>query len=243
MSRTLDIDDIVKRILHQLQTPSATAVSTPKPAPAPASATIKQTAQSLPAPLLHDQVITASVLEDRFRRKPITNLRISDKAILTPAAVDFAKDKGLTLIRHQAGQATSTQTTTKPAGSSAEKVILTITQADWANNLLKSVAKSATDWNTRLADGFDQAIELLSTDLSRAAIEEALVVTDRAAELCCLLNRNQAIRAVVLNGILEMGLPESLSPNVWCWQPVEGSFMETRKLLQQVLTSSPEAVR
>lgn len=214
------IERIVKDVLEQLQSRSVAlspspAQSTPARPASPAADTIGLT----------DVVITAAVL-DKSPLKAGSRLVIAPKAVVTPSARDWLRERKITFSRAASQSAA-------PLTTSAQWQLLVSTVTPTVRSLIDQVSRSHRDWRRQLTGAAQDTAESVIRAISAAESQRVFVISSTAEAIACRVNRNSKVRAaVVATRDQLLAIEQSLSPNVIVVNPVAKSLMDLRHLVQ-----------
>jgi hypothetical protein len=242
------IDRIVANVLQQLGANSGAAPSTERSSildPKPFSRDPQGSATAAGGRItLSDRVITADLLAERI--DVATVVAIASRAILTPSARDFIKERGLQIDRAapvSSKAATSPVTQGVGAGApiphpsnlSSQRLLVVVRNTD-------AVAKLWTDlqatWSRELLGCPDDAASLAVREIARGAVQAAVILAEQAHRAACLANRSPAVKAVAVRDAGEVAqVRRQLRANVWCIDPTPKSWFELRNLLSAVTKS------
>lgn len=234
------IERIVANVLEQIQAPGATAPSTSSSAPAPVltstpahrSASRKEAELSATAasdstePLrLTDAVITAAVLEKAGVSGQPT-LVVAPKAVLTPSAHDWLRQRRISWTRQLPGQQPG-------AAKNARWQLLATGITPTVRSLLDQMSRSHRDWERQLCGNVSELVELAGRLVTTAEVERVFVISKAAELVCCRVNRQRPIRAAVVYSVDHLkSIEADVAPNVVLVNPVKKSLMELRHLVQ-----------
>jgi hypothetical protein len=225
MTNTALVEQIVAKVLQQLQ-PAPAA----RPAPSPPSLPAASTGGSTTEAWLDVPVITAEILQHHVQRGQ--RLRIAARSLLTPSARDWLKAQGIECLR--GGPNTSA------ARGKGRRQVLVSTVTAPVRSLIQSLPREWPDWKHQL---LGQADELLDAGVRAICTSEAdllVAVTDRAAMVACRANRHPAVRAAVLTSAAELpALADSLGVNLLVIDPRGRSFIDLRNVLRECAALPP----
>jgi hypothetical protein len=168
-----------------------------------------------------DKVITLETL----RQHTGPSLTVTNKAIITPAARDELKKRGMTLIRGNVTSTNKTPTTTSLLAANLG--------ADYQP---KTLAQLAASYGATIEQHPASALAAVIADHANRVVREskkALWFTSTPAHAVCLANRHAGVWAV--QGFDEASLAESLkttSANVLVIDPKGKSQYTLRKMLE-----------
>lgn len=221
------IERIVKDVLEQLQSrpvaPSPSPTTTAKPAPTPSTNTIGLT----------DVVITAAVL-DKSPLKSGSRLVIAPKAVVTPSARDWLRERKITFTR-------ATSQTSATSSSPARWQLFVSTVTPTVRSLIEQVSRSQRDWQRQLTGSAQDTAESVIRAISTAESQRIFVISSAAEGIACRVNRNAKVRAAVVATREQLqSVEQDLCPNVILVNPAAKSLMDLRHLVQAcVLLPTP----
>jgi hypothetical protein len=208
------IDEIVTRVLRELRA-GAAAPRAPAEVAAPAEITM-----------------TGAVITEESMRQSVgtaRRIRVAARAILTPTARDFIRERGIEVIRAPAASV-------KPVAPSCQ-VIVTNARPQVAA-ALAGLRASGFHLAERLLGSAQEAADQGTSALCRGEAALVIVLTGEPERVACLANRNGAVRAApVREGVVLAALRESLAPNLFAIDPAGKSQFDLRQLLKSVLIS------
>jgi hypothetical protein len=217
------IDLIVQRVVARLG-PSAVAAS-PEPA-------AHRNPSGSPAALqLTDPVITQALLAETLNGSP--QVRISAKAILTPTARDFIRQRGIQIIRETAS--------TKPPASIRWQVITTRSNPQ-ITAALESLPKLGIAIDLVLVGLPAEAAAQAISTLCRGEAAQVVVFADQPELVACLANRNERVRAAAAASAAAIERVRiAMQANLIAVDPESRSLHELKRMLTAIRTSLPES--
>lgn len=211
------IDEIVRRVLSQLGTERA-----PAP-PAPAAVAAASTAPPLVS--LDQAIVTQEVLEQSIGSA--IRVRISPRAIVTPSARDFIRQRRIEIVRDIAES--------KAAPRSRTRLFVTAASPHLAAALEGLRSGGIACERTILGTAAEAAAESISA-LCRAEVDSAVIVCSEPELAACLANRNARVRAASLTALAALAaIRATLQPNLIAFNPAGKSQFELKQLLQELL--------
>lgn len=169
-----EIERIVRLVVQRLVREDAT------PSLATPATTVKPTAAPIGELRLDTRLVTLEALEGKLGQN-IKTLRVSAKAVVTPAVRDELKERGIELRR--ADRAENTPNPKTPAVIVATKQSVSL---DWTSG--------DTERASSLPNAVDQATARAKTD------QMAVLLCDQPEVAACAANRQNGIRALVACG-------------------------------------------
>ncbi|HEY2841504.1 MAG TPA: hypothetical protein VGJ26_20260 [Pirellulales bacterium] len=217
MLRAVDIEEIVRAVLKQLQGEPQQAGIAPSD-----NRTLELT----------DKLVTLATLENRLIG--IDRVALRAGAVVTPAALDELRSHGVTVVRAAATEATP-----------ATRIMLTIGVAELADKacdvpaLIASLSKSDCAVERIAQTGLASVTAELSDHAARNG-RPALLLTARPTAAACLANRRRGVRAVGgkdARGVLEA--IQELAANFVAVDPAALSAFELRRLVSEYCAHWP----
>jgi hypothetical protein len=222
-----DIDAIVHRVLQQLQPPSAAAAAPELPTRVVKTAFGSDSAAS-PASLsvtITDRVITATVLEAAVTAGFVKSIQVPNSAIVTPAAKDWLKQRGVAIDRR-----TDASTSAASTASPTWLVLVSTMNTAAATALQMAGLSRVSTTGTAL-----EAAAAAANSICRAEAPGVIVLTGTPDLVACRCNRQSACRAIAAVDAEQLiAAGQQWSPNIVAINPVRRGTMELRRLLQAV---------
>ena len=232
MTDSLLVDEIVKGVLQQL------AGGVVSPVKQLATQAQVQTKESESAPVgaakaqveLKDKLITAESLAGLGQA---ATLIIAEKAIVTPAAWDLARERRLQLVRgcvEKPGKASSGRAITASAPLPGLLIVVQHTAA-----VSKVCEELQGDWKRELLGCPDDAAKLAIAELTRGGTGIVDILAQQSLRSACLANRSDRVKAVSVQSALDIKTArQQLRVNTWCLDPTGKSWFELRNLLKTI---------
>jgi hypothetical protein len=180
-----------------------------------------------------DAVVTAAVLKNKLAGA--SKLVLAEKSILTPSAQDFLRSRRLQWSRQANGA--------DNASSSTQWRLIAVQTSATAKKALEDIDRiDGQSWDRATAASDEDALRQAVKSLSQSEANGVVIVTDRAAAICCQANRNTEIRAAVAFDVQNVAeLRSSLGPNVLAVNPAGRTRFEMKNLLRAAASGgSPE---
>ncbi|HBH51109.1 MAG TPA: hypothetical protein DDY91_04365 [Planctomycetaceae bacterium] len=206
--------------------PGAVSSGAGLPASSPPAATPPATTAVADEVTILDRVITAEVLlrDLRGARRVV----IAPKALLTPTANDVIRSRRLEVVRQSAQPRT--------AGVARRRWLVLLGQS------MPAVSAAVAAWRasggvveSALVGASAEAATRAISAVCRGEAEEVLVLSTQPEGIACLVNRNEAVRGVVLSDLPAISrLRESLRPNVWVVDAAPHGGFDLSSLLTQL---------
>ena len=216
------IDRIVAGVLEQLGEGEESAPMSPESSvqsPEPARATV------------FEHVITASVLESF---KVGTHVTVEKKAIVTPAAWDAAKERGIEIARMSAKPQTITANVKTGAATGSvttqgKGLLIVVRSTDAVDQVYDN---DQAHWTRELLGCPDDAAALAISELTRGTTKCVVILAAQTHRAACLANRSDKVQAVAINDAADIpSIRKQLRVNAWCVDPTDKSWFELHRLL------------
>jgi hypothetical protein len=209
------IDRIVANVLSQLGAPAIAAPALPA-----------QTPRAGGSLQIASAVVTAELLDDAPRQGTV---QVLPKAIVTPAAWDLARERGLQIRR---GAATAAHKATGDAGSAPAGLLLAIVKHTPA---LKQLCETLPGARRELLGCPDDAAKLAIGEICRGGVAQTVILAEQIHRAACLANRNESIKAVAVRDAADIKqVRGQLRANVWCISPGGRSYFELKTMLKEI---------
>ncbi|MSR58856.1 MAG: hypothetical protein EXS05_14595 [Planctomycetaceae bacterium] len=211
------IDEIVRRVLSQLGTgslPAREALPT-IPSPAAASGVV----------MIETPIVTQGVIEQSIGAA--TRVRVLPRAIVTPSARDFIRQRGIEIIRESAPD--------HPPGQVRGIVFVTAAPPQVAA-AIESLRADGIYCEKQLLGTAAEAAGEATSALCRGETAVVAIVTGEPELAACLANRNARIRATPLSSLPALAaIRATFNPNLFAINPAGKSQFELRQLLKEIL--------
>lgn len=234
MASAIDIEEIVRAVLRQLQGEQQVAGGK-KAIESGATAGSSSSASSARKLELTDKLVTLATLENRLTG--VDQLALRAGAVVTPAALDELRSRGIEVVR-----------VVTPVAAAAVRPTLTIGVAEVTNAacdvpaLIAAVAKTGCAVERIAETGLTSVTAELTEHASKGG-RPVLLLTSRPAAAVCIANRYRGVRAVggrdsrgVLESILEV------AANFVAIDPASLSAFELRRLVTEFVANWPRTL-
>jgi hypothetical protein len=174
-----------------------------------------------------ERVITAALVAELPEQ---TGAVIVDaKAIVTPAAWDVAKLRGLHIDRKTTGIAgTAPKHSTLNPQYSTPPLLIIVHHTDAVARLWDDLQSG---WKREFLGCPDDAARLAIAEISRGGVSQVVILAEQTHRAACLANRHEAVKAVGIRDIADVQATKTqLRTNVWCLSPKDKSWFELRRL-------------
>lgn len=223
----IDIDGIVQSVLQQLQRrEDRPLISAINPVSQPKLNNVA---------VIQSAVVTADLLTEEVGTS--TSVRISPKAIITPAARDYLREKNITVESFDS--ATTQNQTSKSESKQNGWHGLVVSASETLNSCLQNLEKSSNGrWSQELSDSTSAAVKLARQEVARGNKRGYIIFTDKAATACCEVNRSEQVRGVVISRAADLPAIAEVKANVICLPASGLSFMEYRLIFHHLMTEN-----
>ncbi|MCA8991859.1 MAG: hypothetical protein KDA88_07765 [Planctomycetaceae bacterium] len=219
MSDSSLIDRIVAGVLKQLDDDRSAPRGTENSKQTTGPETIQQ---------LAEKVITATLLEDVA--KGTTQIAIRPDAIVTPAANDFLREKGIQIERTTKTKAASGSASSQASG--VGPLLIVVHQTDEIGRLWDDLKGS---WKREFVACPDDAAKLAIAELSRGGHSAVVIFANQSIRAACLANRSPAVKAAPVHSAMDVKLArKQIRVNTWCVSPLNQSWFELRNLFRAI---------
>ncbi|MGQ0633439.1 MAG: hypothetical protein ACT4QC_02420 [Planctomycetaceae bacterium] len=208
-------EEIVRRVVEALAPPATGA--------RPTTTSRDQEAHAFDHP-----VITREVLEQSVNGAPA--IRVRPRAVLTPSARDFVRERGLVVVR---------ETAPRGAKSSPQWLLLVTSASPIVGGALDELSSIAGPLNRRLLGGPSEAASQAISALCRGETQNVGVITAEPELVACLANRNERVRAVAIaDSSAWERARRSVKPNLVAIDPSKRSQFELRQILRAMVVGT-----
>ena len=223
------IDRIVAGVLNQLagggdRAPSAVTAVAPDRGGCAEKVTITES------------VVTAHVLLAHAGSD--VRIAVRDRAIVTPAAWDAARERGIEIVRTSAmaaGPGIAKTLTAARQGHPARlgrPQLFVVHSTDASERLWEEIRDC---WRRELLSCPDDAAAQAISAICRGETATVVILATQTHRAACLANRNEKVKAVVIRDAGDVRtIRKQLRANVWCLDPTERSWFELRTLLRTI---------
>lgn len=240
------IDQIVSNVLAKLQpAPVRPVVEAPVETPVAETPhvsmlpkpTVTPPKPALPAAIeLTAPVITAELLASAV--KPGQPLRIARRSVLTPSARDWLNTRKISWTQFEKTAGTSEA----KAASGARWQLIVQTVNPNVRALQDSMKRQPEGWSMDLVGQPLEAVAQAVRGIGTAEFDGIAVISEYAEIIACRGNRNDRVRAAVINDRHQLELTSKhLGVNMVCINPRGKTFIELRNLLRDCGKTQPKA--
>jgi hypothetical protein len=224
------IDRIVANVLSQLS-------GVPGVLRAPQAKLSRPTTGSVS---ISERVVTAGLLEE----VPCQAVAIvASNAIVTPAALDLARQRSIRIERVGTAAATGNSpilVATKPDAGSSKRtsrgLMIIVRNTDALDRLWDDLSSSMS---RELVGCADDAASLAISAICRGDAAHVVVCAEEIHRTACLANRNERVKAAIVNELGDIkAVRQQLRANIWCLDPSSRSYFELKKLFHEISTHS-----
>jgi len=206
------INKIIRDVLKQIRSgsvPTRTATST--------------TTQTLQ--LIDDEVITGETLSSQLQDG--AKITIGAKSVITPTGRDFLKAHHISWSRGSSSSETSTENATW-------NIIISDFTPSLQSTLPLFLQRNGSH-QQELADNPADAASRAISSVCRSNHAGVILFSQRAEVVSCLANRNNQVRAAVVQNVQHWKeIKQHLNSNVCCINPAGRSSYEIQNLLNQI---------
>lgn len=183
-----------------------------------------------------ENVVTAEVLLAHVAGQ--SRIAVRDRAIVTPAAWDTARERGIEIVRASATaaeQGNAKPVTAKkqghPAGVDLPQ-LLVVHSTDAVERVWEDIRDR---WRRELLGCPDDAAALAISAICRGETSTVVMLATQTHRAACLANRNEQVKAVAIRDAGDVRtIRKQLRANVWCLDPAGKSWFELRTLLRTI---------
>jgi hypothetical protein len=183
-----------------------------------------------------ENVVTAEVLLAHV--KADARIAVRDRAIITPAAWDAARERGVEIVRasttvaERGGvKAVTARTQGSPAGVGLPQLFV-VQSTDAVERLWDDIQ---SDWRRELLGCPDDAAAQAISAICRGETSTVVILATQAHRAACLANRNEKVKAVAIRDAGDVRtIRKQLRANLWCLDPTQKSWFELRTLLRAI---------
>jgi hypothetical protein len=183
-----------------------------------------------------ESVVTAQVLLAHVDSDG--RIAIPDRAIVTPAAWDAARERGVEIVRTATTAAKRGDAMTVPAKEQGKSAGVGLPQllVVHSTDALERVWENIRDgWRRELLGCPDDAAALAMSAICRGETSTVVILATQTHRAACLANRNEQVKSVAIRDAGDVrAARKQLRANVWCLDPVGRSWFELRTLLRTV---------
>jgi hypothetical protein len=211
------IEQIVGDVLKRLSAPAGGAR---------ADATFSRDPQGSVASeslVLSERIITANLLAERVNGAAVVT--VGTKSLVTPAARDFLRDRGLTLRRSESKSASHKEPT-----SSLAPLLIVVRNTPAVDRLWQDLQST---WKRELLGCPDDAAKLAISSLTRGEASTVVILAEQTHRAACLANRNDEVKAVAILCAGDVRIARNqLRVNTWSLNPTNLSWFELKNVIR-----------
>jgi hypothetical protein len=183
-----------------------------------------------------EAVITGELLEQRLNGNSQRTIRIGPKAVLTPSARDFLKQRNIEWTRLEKNAAPATN-------SGIWKAIVASSTPALASALDEIGKTAGTRWERELSGDATEAATAAVSALCRGEAVGVAVFAGNAAAVACRANRNAKVRAAVVWSVRCVeAAKRQIGSNLIAVDPAGKSYFELRNLVRAFAADGPPRV-
>jgi hypothetical protein len=231
-SDSATIDRIVAGVLNQLAGSEDGAPNDP----AAVIAAVPNRGGRAESVSITDNVVTAQVLLAHVNGE--ARIAVRDRAVVTPAAWDAARERGIEIVRASttvaergSAKAVPAKTQGKSAGVGLPQLFV-VHSTDGVERLWEDIR---INWQRELLGCPDDAAAQATSAICRGETSTVAILATQTHRAACLANRNEQVKAVAIRDAGDVRtIRKQLRANVWCFDPTERSWFELRTLLRAI---------
>ncbi len=175
--------------------------------------------------VLSERIITADLLADRVNGAAVVT--VGPKSLVTPAAQDFLRDRGLTLRRSES----------KPASRSESKstlapLLIVVRNTPAVDRLGQDLQST---WKRELLGCPDDAAKLAISSLTRGEASTVVILAEQTHRAACLANRTEKVKAVAILCAGDVRTARNqVRVNTWCLNPTNLTWFELKNVIRAI---------
>lgn len=225
------IDRIVSGVLTQLGGAGARVV----PKQVADTPRLEREASSVQTPVTNvmevpAKVVTAEVLESLS--SGVKRVNVAAKAIVTPAAWDVARERGLTIERRTTAVQKKPSAIASPADSPPSalnaRLLVIVHHTDAVGRVWEDLQSS---WRRDFLGCPDDAAKLAIAEVARGGVSQVVILASQTHRAACLANRHASVKAAAIRDVTDIPVVrQQIRANVWCLDPTGKSWFELKRL-------------
>lgn len=179
-----------------------------------------------------ERVVTAEVLESLGPGRAVS---IRSTAIVTPAARDVIRERGLNLVRAST-EAGSQNTEEHQTHKTVPVHVYIVRHTEPLDRVLSDQLPGS---RRELLGCPDEAAQAAIGEICRGATSLAIIAAEQTHRAACLANRHERVKAVAVRDAGEVkAVRGQLRANVWCFDPGGRTYYELRNLIREIRASA-----
>ena len=180
---------------------------------------------------LQARVVTASAIEGIAAG---TEVVVSSKAIVTPAALDVIKARDIRMVVQE--ETKSAHAGVRPTDHTRVTTAYIVRHTE---SLQRAWEEFSPTSKTELLGCPDDAAQMTMSAICRGDSEACFIFAEQAHRAACFANRNEKVRAVVAGNVGDViEIRKQIRANVWCVNPTGRSYFELRNLFNAIRKNS-----
>lgn len=205
------------------------------------SSVSREATPSATGDVIEANVVTADVLLGSMNGA--SQVTVGDRAIVTPAAWDAARERGVEIVRssprpmpHGPGGKGDREPSNdvshgvKPVGLGA--LMIVVRNTDVVERVSEEVRSC---WRREILGCPDDAASLAISTICRGDADTVVIIAEQTHRAACLANRNERVKAVAVADASDARRVRSqIRANVWCIDPTNRSWFELRNLFSVI---------
>jgi hypothetical protein len=183
---------------------------------------------------LRVRLVTAETLERLDGT--VRELVINPKTIVTPAAWDVIKERGLNVQRTVASQPVSTvsPSTINPQPSTPSLLLIIVHHTDAVARVWDDLQGA---WRREFLGCPDDAAKLAIAELARGGVKQVVILAEQTYRAACLANRHESVKAAAIHEVSDIAtVRQQIRANVWCISPRNKSWFDLRRLFKSLVS-------
>ena len=224
------VDAIVREVLRRLRGATGPkAVDAANPGVATPGLVTPPTATAL---VLSQRLITQEDLTGRLDN--MKSVIVPPRAVVTPAARDYLRERGVELLRGD-------RNTSSLTPSSAALVVGVAETSFEPSELLRLLRRQGIEAEQQANTGLITVVDELAGHVSRGG-RLGLLLTERAATALCLANRIRGVRAAVASDAATVAAAiRDIGVNLLIVEPRGRSLHQLKQIVDRYASGSPHA--
>ena len=211
------IERIVGDVLRRLGTPSGDAR---------ADATFSRVPPGHASPesiVLSERIITADLLAERVNGAAV--VAVGARSLVTPAAQDFLRDRGLTLRRSE-----SKATSRDESKSTLAPLLVVVRNTPAVDRLWQDLQST---WKRELLGCPDDAAKLAISAITRGEAVQVVILAEQTHRAACLANRDDKVKAVAIQDAGDVRTArKQLRVNTWSLNPTNLTWFVLKNVIR-----------
>ena len=178
-------------------------------------------------------VISQKLITEETLGKLAAGVRVvtvANTAIVTPAAWDYAKERGIQIVKGESAVASTSRDV-------SQGLCIIDSKSEKAAAAWKDASKRISGWSIEQLHDTASIVSRVVSSV-QSGTKQLIVLSGEPWNVVCLSNRTEAVRAAVACHQEDISsIQKSLIPNVWC-VPSDKTFFELRNILRSLLSET-----